>query len=56
MFNIIMCPDACELICFKLDMMLNTTKERFDSSLNDPDIHLRSQGFGKGRTCGVVVL
>ena len=24
--NIIMCPDTCEPICFKLGMMLNTTK------------------------------
>ena len=26
MFNIIMCQDTCELICFKLGMMLNITK------------------------------
>ena len=32
MFNIIMCQDFCELICFKLGVMLNTTKL---NSLND---------------------
>ena len=46
-FSIIMCPDTCELICFKLDMMLNTTELLFGSSLNDIEVDSRSQGYGK---------
>ena len=54
-FKIVMCQDICEQMCFKLGMMLSTT-EQFDSSLNDLDVHSRSQGYGKGRTCAVIHL
>ena len=45
--DIVMCQHTYEPICFKLGMMLNTTKLQFDSSLNDFDVHPRSQGSGK---------
>ena len=53
MLNIVMCQDTCELICFKLGMMLNTAELY---SLNDLDIRFRSQGYRKPRTCAVIVL
>ena len=46
-FHILQCWDTSELICFKLGMMLNTTKLQFDSSLDDHDVHSRSQGYGE---------
>ena len=51
-----MCQDTCETTYFKLGMMLNITKLQFDSSLNDLDVHSRSQGYGKATTCAVIVL
>ena len=49
-FNIVTSQNICELTCFKLDMMLNSTKLH---SLNDVDVHSRSQGYRKPRTCAV---
>ena len=46
-FSRVMCQDTRELIGFKLVMMLNT----IDSSLNDLDVHSRSQGHRKVGTC-----
>ena len=55
MFNIVMCQDTYELICFKLGMMLDTTKlYSSDSSLNDLDVYSRSQSYRKARTCAVI--
>ena len=50
MTNIVLCQVTCKLICFKLGMMLDTTK-LFSS--NDLDVHSRSQGHGKARTYAV---
>ena len=57
-FNIVMCQDTDigELICCKFGMMLHTAKLQFDSSFNDFDVHLRSQGYRKSRTCAVSLL
>ena len=41
-FNIVLCEDTRESICFKLGV-LNTTK----FCLNDLNVHSRSQGYGK---------
>ena len=53
MFNIIIRQDTCGLICFKLGMMLNTARVY---SLNEHDVHSRSQGYGKARTCAIIVV
>ena len=45
-FNIVMCQDICEPICFK----------QFDSCLNDLDVNSRAQGYGKSGTCAVILL
>ena len=39
--NIVMCQDTCEPICFKLGIMLDTTKLY---SWNDLDVHSRVTG------------
>ena len=54
-FGTLTCLDLLP-ICFKLGMMLNTTNLGFDSSLNCVDVHSRSQGYGKGRICAVILL
>ena len=54
-FDIVMCKDTCEPICFKLGMMVNTSKLYSDCILNDLDVHSRSQGYGKARTCAVIM-
>ena len=41
-FNIVIFQDTCEPICFKLGVMLNTTKLQFDCSLIDHHVHSRS--------------
>ena len=46
--NIVLCQGTCDPVCFKFGMLLNTT-ELFDSSLNDIDIHSRSQGCGESQ-------
>ena len=51
-----MCQDICEPVRFKFGMVLNTTRLQFDYSLNDFNIHSRSQVYGKGRTCAVILL
>ena len=53
-FNICLCQKACGPICFKLGMMLDTTKLYCDSSLIDLTF---SQGhsYGKTRTCAVIL-
>ena len=60
MFSIILYQDTCELICFKLGVMLLCTATLyttvFNSSLNVLDVHTRSQGYRKRRTCAVIVL
>ena len=49
--------NICEPICFKLGMMLITMLTlEFDFSLDDLDVHSRSQGYTKARTCAVIVL
>ena len=52
-FYMIMCQDTSEPIYFKIGIMLNTTKLY---SLNDLNVHSRSQGYEKSRTCTVILL
>ena len=49
MFETGMPSNACESISFKLGWMTGTTKLYFDTILNDLDLHIRSQGYEKGR-------
>ena len=49
-FTIVPCRGTCEPICFKLGMKMYTTLQ-FDSSLNDSDVHSRSQNYEKARKC-----
>ena len=30
--------------------------QEFDSSLNELDVHLRSQGYKKARACAIIIL
>ena len=56
MFNIVQRQDTCEVICFKLGVMLNIPKlNKSYSSLNDVDFLSRSQGYiyRKARTYGL---
>ena len=58
-FNVVMCWDTCLPICFKLGIMLDTTKFYSLipwSSLNDLHVCSSSQGFGKASTCAVILL
>ena len=48
----IMCQDTSEPIYFKIGIMLNTAKLY---SLNDLNVHSRSQGYEKSRTCTVIL-
>ena len=43
MINIVLCQNTCELICFKLCMMLDDCTLQFDSGLNDLDVHSMSR-------------
>ena len=54
-FNIFVCQDTSEPICFIHCMMLNTAK-LFDSCLSDLDIHSRSQAYGRVKTFAVILL
>ena len=49
-----LCPVSglCAVICFKLGMKLDMTKLY---SLNDLNVHSRSQGYWKARTCVVML-
>ena len=50
----LLCQDTYEIICFKHGMMLDMTKlGSLIPVLNNLDLYLRSQGFGKARTCGM---
>ena len=49
--------DNWELICFKLGVMPDMIKTlELYSSLNDLDLHSRSQDYGKARICVVSLL
>ena len=48
MIDIVLCLDICELICFRLGVMLDDHTLQLDSSLND------CYGDGKGRTYEVL--
>ena len=56
-FNTGLYQDICDLICFKLGMMLDTVEvySRI-SSLNHLDLHSRSQGYRKAVTCAVILM
>ena len=57
MFNIVLCQDTCEVICFKLGLILKHDEAlQFDSSLNYLDVHTRSQDYGKAGTCAVILM
>ena len=53
MFNIVVCQNICESICFKLSLMLSTTR---DHSLDGLDGHSRSQGLGKAGNSTAIML
>ena len=40
-FKIVLCRDTCELICFKLSVMLNTTKLYILMQFGYLDVHSR---------------
>ena len=49
--------EAYELVSFKLGMKPEMPKAlHFDTSMNDLDLHSRSQGYEKFRTHAVIVL
>ena len=54
-FNIVMCQNS-----FSLFQTWHGAKHcyavQFDSSFNELDVHSRSQDYGKGRTCAVILL
>ena len=51
--NIGLCLDTCELICFKLGVMLDTASLQCDSSLNDLEFQSQRQRYRKARTCAI---
>ena len=48
--SIVMCQDTFVSICLKLGIMLDPFKLH---SLSDLDVHSRSKGYEKARTCAV---
>ena len=57
-FSIGLVSGTFHLISFKLGVMLDitTSNPHFDTSLNDLDLHWRSQGYKKFRTCAIIML
>ena len=56
-FKISLCSDVYGPFCFQTwyDDSLDSTLH-FGTSLNDLDLHSRSQGYKKIRTCAVILL
>ena len=53
-FNIVMCQDTCEPVCFKVVMMLNAT--RLHSLISVLTTLMFTQCHREARTCAVIVL
>ena len=56
MVDVVLCRDTCGPLCFKLGMLLDTTKLLFDSSLDGLDVHSKSHGYEKSEVCEVIPL
>ena len=54
MINIVKCQDTCESVCFKLGMMLDTTK--LYSLIPVWMTLVFTQGHRQARTCAVILL